>query len=116
MGTVTYQGKDACPLEAVQRVIGGKWKIAILWSLRETKRFNGLQKIFTGITQTMLTKQLRELERDGFVHREVYREVPPRVEYSLTKVGNDFLPVIKKIINWAEANRHILDRETGAKE
>ena len=101
---------ESCPLGLVQRVVGGKWKIGLLWSLRETKRFNELQKIFTGITQTMLTKQLRELEADGFVHREVYREVPPRVEYSLTPVGVDFLPVIKKMVDWGEDNLDLLGK------
>jgi len=99
---------ESCPLGLVQRVVGGKWKIGLLWTLRDTKRFSELQKIFVGITQTMLTKQLRELERDGFVHREVYREVPPRVEYSLTKMGNDFLPVIQKMVDWGEANYSLL--------
>ena len=102
---------EACPLGSVQRVVGGKWKVGLLWALRETKRFNELQKQFSGITQTMLTKQLRELEADGFVHREVYREVPPRVEYSLTKVGNDFLPVIQKMVDWAEDNYNLLNNK-----
>lgn len=99
---------ETCPLGLVQRVVGGKWKIGLLWTLRETKRFSELQKIFVGITQTMLTKQLRELEADGFVHREVYREVPPRVEYSLTQVGIDFLPIIQKMVDWGEDNSSVL--------
>ena len=101
---------ESCPLGSIQRVVGGKWKIGLLWTLRETKRFSELQKIFVGITQTMLTKQLRELEADGFIHREVYREVPPRVEYSLTQVGKDFLPVIKKMIDWVEGNSSVLKK------
>ena len=113
MGTALTQGKDVCPLESVQRVIGGKWKIAILWALRETKRFNELQKLFTGITQTMLTKQLRELEKDGFVHREIYREVPPRVEYSLTQMGVSFLPIVKSMYDWGEDNFSLLNEYSG---
>jgi len=101
---------EACPLGSVQRVVGGKWKVGLLWALRETKRFNELQKQFSGITQTMLTKQLRELEADGFVHREIYREVPPRVEYSLTEVGKNFLPVIQKMVDWSEENFEILKK------
>ena len=89
----------ACPLGLVQHIVGGKWKIGLLWTLRETKRFSELLKIFVGITQTMLTKQLRELKTDGFVHREVYRGVPPRVEYSLTQVGNYFLPIIQNMVD-----------------
>ncbi len=92
---------EPCPMDLLQRAIGGKWKIFILWALRETRRFNELQKEFPDITQTMLTKQLRELERDGFVHREVYREVPPKVEYSLTKMGTEFLPIAKQMSDWA---------------
>ena len=99
---------DSCPLGSIQRVVGGKWKIGLLWALRQTKRFNELHKQFNGITQTMLTKQLRELEADGFVHREIFREVPPRVEYSLTKLGIDFLPVIKQMVSWAEDNYELL--------
>lgn len=94
-----------CPIELVQRVIGGKWKISILWALGDkTRRFNELKKLFPNITQTMLTHQLRELERDGFVHREVYREVPPKVEYSLTTMGNSFVPIIKEMYAWGEEN------------
>lgn len=62
--------------------------------------FNELQKLFPNITQTMLTHQLRELERDGFVHREIYREIPPKVEYSLTSVGDTFVPIIKQMYDW----------------
>lgn len=101
---------ENCPLGLVQAVIGGKWKIGLLWSLRNTKRFNALQKEFHGITQTMLTKQLRELEADGFVHREIYKEVPPRVEYSLTEVGKNFLPVIQTMVSWAEEHYETLKK------
>nr|WP_320024130.1 winged helix-turn-helix transcriptional regulator [uncultured Acetobacterium sp.] len=60
----------------------------------------------------MLTKQLRELEKDGFIHREVYREVPPKVEYSLTPVGEDFIPIIEQMYEWGEKNRTIMNVET----
>lgn len=96
---------NVCPLELVQKVIGGKWKIMILWSLREnTRRFNELQRLFPDITQTMLTKQLRELEKDNFIHREVYKEVPPKVEYSLTSIGKDFMSIVQQMYNWGENN------------
>ena len=110
MDTTINQNYETCPLELVQRVLGGKWKIALLWALRETKRFNELQKLFTGITQTMLTKQLRELEADGFIHREVYREVPPKVEYSLTAMGIEFLPIIQKMYTWGEEHYNLLNK------
>ena len=97
--------ENICPLEFVQRVIGGKWKISILWALSiQTRRFNELQRLFPDITQAMLTKQLRELEKDGFIHREVYREVPPKVEYSLTLIGQDFFPIIRQMYEWGEKN------------
>ena len=108
MNENTYD--ESCPLGIVQRIVGGKWKVALLWSLRETKRFNELKKQFSTISQTMLTKQLRELEADGFVHREVYKEVPPKVEYSLTKVGVDFLPIIERMVAWAEDNYDVVGK------
>lgn len=96
---------EVCPLELVQRIVGGKWKIIILWALStQTRRFNELQKLFPNITQTMLTNQLRELERDGFVHREIYRQVPPKVEYSLTAMGEKFVPIVKQMNKWGEEN------------
>ena len=73
-------GFDAQPVEATLDVIGGKWKGVILYQLDTTKRFNELQRLIPGINRRMLTLQLRELEQDGLVHREVYREVPPKVE------------------------------------
>ncbi|MCL1991703.1 MAG: helix-turn-helix transcriptional regulator [Spirochaetes bacterium] len=97
-------GHEASPLEVIQRVVGGKWKIPIIWTLRDTKRFNELHRLFPGITQTMLTKQLRELEKDGFVHREIYKEIPPKVEYSLTATGAGFLPIIQKMCDWVKEN------------
>lgn len=107
--------EKACSLELVQQIIGGKWKIIILWTLgEETKRFNELYRAFPDITQAMLTKQLRELEKDGFVHREVYKEVPPKVEYSLTTVGKEFMPIIVQIHDWGE--RHYDFLTTGAEE
>ena len=101
---------SVCPLDLVQKVVGGKWKIAILWCLRDTRRFNELHRLFPDITQTMLTKQLRELEKDGFVHREIYREIPPKVEYSLTIMGNKFTPIIQKMYEWGEENYRLLNK------
>ncbi len=77
-----------CPVELVIELISGKWKLLILRELMGgTKRFSQLQRSIPGITQKMLTKQLRELERAGLVSRKVYPQVPPRVEYSLTELG-----------------------------
>lgn len=85
-----------CGLVEVQKIVSGKWKIHILWQLYENKvmRFGELNRAILDITQSMLTKQLRELEQDGFVKRYVYREVPPKVEYSLTELGLKFIPLI----------------------
>ncbi len=111
MSTSENHNSKVCPLELVQQVIGGKWKIMILWALsEEKKRFNELQKLFPDITQTMLTKQLRELENDNFIHREVYKEVPPKVEYSLTPMGKDFFPIIEQMNNWGRINLDLLKK------
>lgn len=90
-----------CPIEAAIDVIGGKWKAPILYHLQnETKRFNQLSRLLPGITQRMLTRQLRELESDQIVHRKVFAEVPPKVEYSITEFGLTLVPVLKEIQVW----------------
>ncbi|KQZ69257.1 MarR family transcriptional regulator [Rhodanobacter sp. Root561] len=81
----------------------GKWKLEILWLLRnDTVRFNSLRRALPGITQHTLTKQLRELERDGMVSRMVYPEMPPRVEYRITGKARALGPVFRAIFAWAE--------------
>lgn len=87
------------------KVIGGKWKPVILWYLFEkTCRFNELQKAVSGITQKMLTQQLKELVKDGLVARKVYPVVPPKVEYSITKYGKSLKPVLESMAQWG--NNH----------
>ncbi|MGW7077283.1 winged helix-turn-helix transcriptional regulator [Streptomyces sp. NPDC054866] len=93
-GSAVGSGKEgktlyACGLDAAVDVVGGKWKPMILWALfaSTTLRFGELRRNITGISEKVLIQQLRELESDGIVHREVYREVPPKVEYSLTPLG-----------------------------
>jgi DNA-binding HxlR family transcriptional regulator len=94
---------SSCPLTGVQKIIGGKWKIMILWYLsRGPSRFGEIKRTFPDITQAMLTKQLRELEEDEFVHREMYKEIPPRVEYSLTAKGEAFVPILHNMNEWAK--------------
>lgn len=92
------------PMSKLQSVIGGKWKILILWYITfyKIQRFGELMRRLDGITQSTLTKQLRELETDGFIHREVYKEIPPKVEYSLTEFGESFIPVLQTMMTWSE--------------
>lgn len=90
-----------CPIAIVQDVVAGKWKLLIIWRLKDgIKRFGELQRSLGDIRQSTLTIQLRELERDGLVHRTVYKEVPPKVEYSLTDVGREFLKAMAKLGEW----------------
>ena len=90
-----------CPLEVVIDVIGGKWKVPILYQLQSgTKRFNELKRLMPRVTQRMLTKQLRELEHDQIIRRKVYAEIPPKVEYSITKFGLTLSPLIDVLQAW----------------
>lgn len=100
-----YNCNFGCPVEACVEVIGGKWKGVILYHLLGgTKRFNELLRLMPGVTQRMLTRQLRELEADMIVERKVYPEVPPKVEYSLTKFGRTLEPVLEMLRGWGEKN------------
>lgn len=86
-----------------QHVLSGRWKIMILWLLSTQKRrFGEIKSTFTNISQGSLTKQLRELEKDGFIERHVFSEIPPKVEYSLTEKGMDFLPILKSVEQFGE--------------
>lgn len=90
-----------CPVHATMDVFAGKWKMLILFNLRnEIKRFGQLKNLIPGITQTMLSKQLQDLVNDQIVHREIYAEIPPRVEYSLTEIGQSLIPVISIMEKW----------------
>jgi DNA-binding HxlR family transcriptional regulator len=93
-----------CPVEAALDVMGGKWKPLILWWLHRngTQRFGALRKLMPGITEKMLTQQLREMERDGIVEREVYPTVPPRVEYSLTDYGRSLKRSLTALADWGK--------------
>ncbi|KYD31388.1 hypothetical protein B4110_0875 [Parageobacillus toebii] len=91
-----------CEKELTLAVIGGKWKMLILWHLGKggKKRFSELKALMPGITQRMLVNQLRELEEDQIVHREVYPVVPPKVEYSLTEHGKSLMPILDAMYEW----------------
>lgn len=96
---------DDCTVGSAVRMLSGKWKLIIIYYLLSgTKRFNELKRLMPRVTQQMLTSQLRELERDGVVHREVYAEVPPRVEYSLTESGRALAPILAALGEWGEAH------------
>ncbi|MBO99149.1 MAG: transcriptional regulator [Chloroflexi bacterium] len=99
-----------CSVYDVMNIIGGKWKIDIIYHLGEgTLRFGELKKSLIPITQQMLSKQLKELENDGIIKRKVYSVIPPKVEYSLTDTGNSLNPVIESILEWASYYSNKLD-------
>ncbi|MBC8043326.1 MAG: helix-turn-helix transcriptional regulator [Rhizobacter sp.] len=101
-----------CPVEITMHVLGGKWKPVILFHLKEkVRRFGELKRIIPGVTQKMLTQQLRELERDGVVSRKVYAEVPPKVEYALTKFGETLGPILKLMCKWGIEHEHIMQKK-----
>ena len=97
---------QCAPMVRIQNILSGKWKIMILWYIAEyeVQRFGELRRRLGDITQSTLTKQLRELEQDGFVSRYVYQEVPPKVEYSLTELGKSFIPILQQMMLWSENN------------
>ncbi|MCD8036869.1 MAG: helix-turn-helix transcriptional regulator [Clostridiales bacterium] len=93
---------EDCPLAGVQKIVHGKWTMVIIYFLsRGTLRFSELKRKLPNVTEANLTKELRTLEQYGLVHREVYREVPPKVEYSLTPIGVKFIPVLEALEKWA---------------
>jgi DNA-binding HxlR family transcriptional regulator len=106
---------DGCPLEATLQVIGGKWKAVILYYLMHegTHRFAELRRKIAGISERMLTQQLRELEADDVVRRQVYAEVPPKVEYSLTDYGQTLAPVTRAMCDWGQRHTKRLAAKSG---
>ncbi|WP_323183923.1 MULTISPECIES: winged helix-turn-helix transcriptional regulator [unclassified Streptomyces] len=105
MGTLRRPGAYVCGIDAAMDVIGGKWKVLILWALNEQVcRFGELRRMVPGITEKVLTSHLRELEEDGIVHREVHAEVPPRVEYSLTPLGVGLNEALRPLGAWGREN------------
>lgn len=92
-----------CPVEATIQLIGGKYKAVILWHLmNETLRYSELHRRMPKATDKMLTQQLRELEKDGLIHRTVYPVVPPKTEYSLTDFGKSLTPILDEMCNWGK--------------
>ncbi len=100
-----YQQYNVCPVAFAIEKIGGKWKPIILYLIsHDINRFSEMLRMINGISKTMLTSQLRALEKDGFITRLVYAEIPPKVEYSLTELGKTLRPVLITICEWAEGN------------
>lgn len=94
---------DCCPIEATLDVIGGRWKGVILYHLLNgEKRFGELRRLLPHVTQRMLTLQLRELEEDNVIHREVFKQIPPKVEYSLTEFGKSLEPNLMLMCEWGK--------------
>lgn len=94
-----------CPITAMFELIGGKWKPIILYNLTfGTRRFGEIAVRIPSISRKVLTEQLKELERDGLIHRNQYKEIPPRVEYSLTYLGKSLRPVFDKMADWSFEN------------
>jgi len=107
--TKAIKPQYGCPVEATLDVIGGKWKAVILFHLVPgPKRFSDLQRLLPRITQRMLTLQLRELEDDGIVHREIYKQIPPKVEYSLTDFGKTLEPLLLVMLDWGEQYTNVI--------
>lgn len=104
---MTTHGPYSCGLDAALDVVGGKWKSLILWALADhgTLRFGELRREVTGITEKMLIQQLRQMEADGLIHREVYQQVPPKVEYSVTDFGATLNTALGPLGDWGE--RHM---------
>lgn len=101
---------NRCPVTASMQVLGGKWKPIILWAIGGgINRFGALQRAVPGITKKMLTQQLRELEDDGLIRREVFPVVPPKVEYTVTERGESLQPVILALRDWGQ--KHVLGEE-----
>jgi len=99
-----------CPIGLLQKATGGKWKLFILWGLSQrTMRFGELSRMLESITQSQLTKALRELEQDGFVDRYVFHEIPLKVEYSLTALGQSFVPILEEMYKWGR--QHLIDAD-----
>lgn len=101
-----------CPFATTQKVLTGKWSLVIIYQLSTgTKRFNELNRLIPDVTQTILTKHLRQLEKDGIIERKVYAEVPPRVEYSLSPMGESFKSVLDAVEIWGQEYIELLNQK-----
>lgn len=100
-------------VQTALKIIGGKWKLLILWHLKDGgKRFSELKRLIPEITEKMLIQQLRELEKDEIVDRNVQSDVPPRVEYSFTSYGKSLIPVLKPLCDWGQEHLNRIERRS----
>lgn len=107
---------DTCPMILVHKLISGKWKILILWYLCGSPlRFSDLKRKLPHVTQKMLTNQLRGLEEDGLIYRKVYPVFPPKVEYGLTDIGNNIVPMLKEMYNYGIHYSKVYDQNNISK-
>ncbi|MET0064137.1 MAG: helix-turn-helix domain-containing protein [Candidatus Thiodiazotropha endolucinida] len=110
-----FHNNDECPIRNVVAQIGDKWSVLILFALVEgADRFNSLKSRVVGISQRMLTQTLRDLEREGYVNRTVYPEVPVKVEYELTSMGRDIVKPLYQLVSWAETHHDEIKRSRKA--
>lgn len=106
-----HQHNFSCPIGNTLGIIAGRWKPEILWHLKtDVMRFNQLQRAIGGVSQKMLTQQLRELQRDGLVVRTQYEEIPPRVEYALTELADSLKPLFESIVNWSDEHEDAIHK------
>jgi len=109
---LTKEELPACPVATTLQLIGNKWKMLILRNLLVgTQRFNELRRTIPGISQKVLTDNLRSMEGDGIITRKVYAEVPPRVEYSLSELGDTMRPIIKSLEIWGTGYQKIVNNK-----
>lgn len=112
-----FDCSPGCSVEAAIALIDGKWKSVILFHLMErTMRFNEIRRQIPNVTQRMLTNQLRELEEDGLIIREVYAQVPPKVEYSLSDLGRSMAPVLMALKAWGDAHIGLYGKPVAASD
>jgi len=111
-------GDYHCEKELTLSIISGKWKVVILWHLgfEGPHRFSDLQKLFPKISHKILTNQLRELMEDGIVHRVVYPDTPPKVEYSITELGMTLLPIVQMMYEWGKKRIEEFKKEMNASQ
>lgn len=112
MPEIKFKGKNFnTSVELSLEIVGGKWKMPIIWRLKDNPmRYGELKKSLNKVTHKMLTQQLRELEQDEILARKVYTEVPPKVEYSLTLLGESVIPVIDLLREWGEQYRNVFSK------